>query len=124
MGNPFVHVELSTTNLAKAKTFYQAAFDWKLEEMPADDGMAYTMINVGDGTGGGMMEHAPADGPSAWLPYVMVADIKRAVESARALGATIKVEPAEVKDYGWYAVIIDPTGATLGLWMNNPGKSC
>ena len=30
MGNPFVHVELNTTDLGAAKTFYQALFDWKL----------------------------------------------------------------------------------------------
>jgi predicted enzyme related to lactoylglutathione lyase len=30
MANPFVHVELSTTDPAKAKTFYSQLFDWKL----------------------------------------------------------------------------------------------
>ena len=31
MGNPFVHVELATTDLDKAKSFYQSLFDWKLK---------------------------------------------------------------------------------------------
>ena len=35
MGNPFVHIELQTKDLAKAKEFYSKLFDWKLEDMPA-----------------------------------------------------------------------------------------
>jgi predicted enzyme related to lactoylglutathione lyase len=31
MANPFVHVELNTTDLAKAKGFYGKMFGWKLE---------------------------------------------------------------------------------------------
>ena len=37
MGNPFVHVELSSTDPAAAKAFYGELFSWQLEdtEMPA-----------------------------------------------------------------------------------------
>ena len=35
MANPFVHVELNTTDVGKAKDFYGKLFDWKLEDMPA-----------------------------------------------------------------------------------------
>ena len=44
MANPFVHVELNTTDVAKAKNFYGKLFDWKMEDVPMDDGGAYTMI--------------------------------------------------------------------------------
>ena len=30
MANPFVHVELMTTDVAKAKEFYTGVFDWQL----------------------------------------------------------------------------------------------
>ena len=33
MGNPFVHLELNTTDLAKAKEFYGTLFGWKFEDM-------------------------------------------------------------------------------------------
>ena len=33
MANRFVHVELATTDLDKAKSFYRSLFDWKLNEM-------------------------------------------------------------------------------------------
>ena len=32
MANPFVHVELATTDLDKAKSFYRSLFDWQLQD--------------------------------------------------------------------------------------------
>ncbi len=116
MANPFVHVELSTTDLDQAKTFYGKLFDWKMEEIPMPGG-SYTMIAVGEGTGGGMMKHPVPGAPSAWLPYVLVDDIKAATQKAKSLGATVMKDVTEVMEMGWLSVIIDPTGAALGLWQ-------
>jgi predicted enzyme related to lactoylglutathione lyase len=117
MANPFVHVELNTTDLAKAKQFYGALLDWKLEDVPAGPGMIYTMIGVGEGTGGGMQTHPMPEHGSSWLAYVGVDDIKAATEKARSLGAHVVREPIEVMGAGWLSIISDPTGATLGLWQ-------
>ncbi len=38
MAKPFVHVELNTTDVAKAKSFYGKLFDWKLEDVPMPGG--------------------------------------------------------------------------------------
>jgi len=100
MANPFVHVELMTTDVAKAKAFYTGLFDWKLEEIP---GMDYTIINVGEGTGGGIMKSAQPDSPSGWTAYVAVNDAAAATEKARALGATICTEVTEIPGVGWLA---------------------
>jgi len=118
MGNPFVHVELNTTDVAKAKDFYRKLFDWKLEDAPTGDGdgSAYTMIDVGGGTGGGMMKHPMPGAPSAWLAYVLVDDIAAATQKAKSLGATVAKDVTEVPSFGWFSVIIDPTGAALALW--------
>jgi predicted enzyme related to lactoylglutathione lyase len=117
VANPFVHVELSTTNLAQAKSFYGALFGWTLQEVDMGGGHSYTMIGVGEGTGGGMMTHPVPGAPSMWLAYVGVDDIKAATEQARSLGAKVMREPMEVMGAGWLSIIIDPTGATLGLWQ-------
>jgi predicted enzyme related to lactoylglutathione lyase len=115
MANPFVHVELNTTDVNKAKTFYGKLFDWKLEDVPmgAD---SYTMIKVGEGTGGGMMKQMVPGAPSAWLAYVSVEDIDAATKKAKALGATVMKDVTEVMGAGWLSIIVDPTGAPLGLW--------
>jgi predicted enzyme related to lactoylglutathione lyase len=117
MANPFVHVELGTTDLDRAKSFYQAMFDWQLQDVDVGDGMTYTMINVGEGTGGGMMKQMVPNAPSSWLAYVEVDDIAAATAKARSLGATIMRDVMEVKDAGSLSIIVDPTGAVLGLWQ-------
>jgi predicted enzyme related to lactoylglutathione lyase len=118
MANPFVHVELSTTDLEKARAFYGKLFDWKLEDVPMGPSGTYTLIGVGEGTGGGMMKHPMPGEPSTWLAYVLVDDVRAATDEARALGATIAKDVTEVPGAGWFSIIVDPTGATLGLWKS------
>jgi hypothetical protein len=117
MGNPFCHVELNTTNLPKAKAFYAKLFDWKLKDMPMgtpDD--EYTIIKVGKGVGGGMMKQMIPGAGSAWMPYVLVKDIDVATKKAKRLRAKIMKGVTEVEGMGWLSIIVDPTGAILGLW--------
>jgi predicted enzyme related to lactoylglutathione lyase len=115
MANPFVHVELNTTDVDKAKAFYGKLFAWTLEDVPMGGG-AYTMIKVGSGTGGGIMKHPVPGASSAWLAYVGVDDIEAATKKAQSLGATIMKDVTEVMGAGWLSILIDPTGAALGLW--------
>jgi predicted enzyme related to lactoylglutathione lyase len=116
MANPFVHVELNTTDVRKAKDFYGTLFDWTLEDVPMGPGMTYTEIKPGGGTGGGITKHPVAGAPSAWLSNVVVDDIKASTEKARSLGATVMQDVKEIPGIGWLSVIIDPTGAALGMW--------
>ena len=81
MANPFVHVELNTTDLRKAKAFYGKLFKWKLKDTKMPKG-TYTMIDVGTGTGGGMMKQLIPGAGSAWMPYVLVKDLDAATQQA------------------------------------------
>jgi predicted enzyme related to lactoylglutathione lyase len=116
MSNAFVHVELNTTDLDKAKAFYGKLFEWTLEDVPMGE-MSYTLIKVGKGTGGGMMKHPVPGAPSSWLAYVEVSDIHKATANAKSLGATVMRDVTEVTGMGWLSIILDPTGAALGLWQ-------
>jgi predicted enzyme related to lactoylglutathione lyase len=116
MANPFVHVELNTTDVDKAKGFYSKLFGWKLEDVPMEK-MTYTMIGVGEGTGGGMMKQPMPGAPSVWIAYVLVDDIVAATKKAMSLGATVLHEVTPVMDMGSFSIIADPTGAHLGLWQ-------
>jgi len=118
MGNPFVHLELMTTDVAKAKKFYQSLFDWKLEDVPE---MNYTMINVGEGTGGGIMKVPMPEIPSSWMAYVKVDDVVASTEKAKSLGATIVKPVTEIPGVGSFSVMVDPTGASLAMWQPKNG---
>jgi predicted enzyme related to lactoylglutathione lyase len=122
MANPFVHVELNTNDLPKAKDFYGKLFDWKFEDVPMDVG-AYTLIKVGDGTGGGMMVNPVPNAPSWWLAYVLVDDVAAATKKAKSLGAQVMKDVTEVKGMGSFSILSDPTGATIALWEAKAGST-
>lgn len=111
MGNPFVHVELHTKDPGAAKAFYGKLFDWRMEEYPD-----YTVINVGSGTGGGITKGPSAEALPQWLPYIAVDDIDTYVKKAISFGATLLEDKTEIKDMGWFAILVDPTGAAFALW--------
>ena len=83
--------------------------------MPTPAGK-YTAIQVGDGTGGGMMRQMIPGAGSAWMPYVLVDDIDASTKKAKKLGAKICKDVTEVEGMGWLSIIVDPTGAMIGLW--------
>jgi uncharacterized protein len=117
MANPFVHIELQTRDLGKARDFYAKLFQWKLEDMDmGPPGGPYTMIKAEGGPGGGMMTVPMQNMPSLWVPYVGVEDVAKATAQARELGATVHVDRKEVPGMGFFSVITDPSGAELGLW--------
>jgi len=118
MANPFVHLELQTNDVAKAKAFYSKLFGWQLEDVPMPGGYTYTMIKVGEGTGGGMMQsQAPGGEPSHWLAFVGVEDIAATMKKARELGAEVIMDVTKVADFGMGSIFKDPTGAVLALWQ-------
>ena len=74
------------------------------------------MVDVGDGTGGGMMQQMIPGAGSAWIPCVLVKDIDDATNRARKLRARIMKDVTEIPGMGWLSIIEDPTGAVIGLW--------
>ena len=121
MGNPFVHIELSTDDVARAKDFYGSIFDWKFSEMPGMPGYpTYTLIDFGKPDAGGvMMPKQMAGQPTAWLGYVAVDSVKKTVAKARAAGANVVLDYMAIgKDgeHGACGVFLDPTGGAIGVW--------
>jgi len=85
--------------------------------------MTYTSIAPGAGPGGGMMAQMIPGAPSSWLAYVQVDDIAASTAKAKSLGAKVMRDVTEVMDMGWLSIIVDPTGAPLGLWKPKPRQS-
>jgi len=117
--NPFVHVELNTPDPERVKAFYSQLFAWKFATLPNPvlPDHSYTMIEVGSGTGGGIMRQLP-NGPSGWLAYVEVDDIHASTQKAESLGGKVMKDVTEVAGMGWFSFIQDPAGAILGLWKS------
>jgi len=126
MPNPFIHIELNTPHRRREKTLSARRFDGERKALPLPPGTAgpgeiYTAINVGGGTGGGIMRQMMPGAPSAWLAYALTKDIRGSTDKAVSLGATLLKDVTEVTGMGYISIIKDPTGAVLGLWQfTNP----
>jgi len=124
MRNNFVHIELNTDDVTKAKGFYKKLFAWKLSDMKMGPGQKYTMVETGSKeTGGGMLKKPMADAPTAWLPYVEVEDVQKTTQKAAKLGAKVVVPYAPIAGMGSFGIFIDPTGAVLGVWSKKQAKA-
>jgi predicted enzyme related to lactoylglutathione lyase len=115
MANPFVHLELNTPDLAKAKTFYSTLFGWEFQDNDMGT-MIYSTFKPDEGPGGGITSF-PGGNPG-WLSYVGVKDINESTEKARSLGATILIGPQEIPNIGWMTVMTDPTGCTIAIFQS------
>lgn len=110
----FIWSELSTSDLASAKTFYSAVFDWGWGG--TDE---YAEAQVQGRTIAGVMPRRPdipAEVPDAWLVYFGSADVDADFHKAVGLGASAVVEPMDIPGTGRFAVLIDPQGATFALF--------
>jgi predicted enzyme related to lactoylglutathione lyase len=111
--NPIVHLELHTSNLARACSFYTAVFGWHAESIESSAG-SYQAIDPASGPGAGVVE-SDTNRP-LWLPYVRVDDIAAVTERAEAHGARVALEPRE-GPAGWRSVLAAGCGAEFALWQ-------
>jgi uncharacterized protein len=119
MPNRLVHLELHTTDLARACAFYGQVCGWRPEQIHAGGG-SYTALELGGRVGGGIVECGTPK--SLWLPYVAVDDVAEATRRAEALGASVLLEPRE-GPAGWRSVVTEESGAELAFWQAKRVKS-
>jgi predicted enzyme related to lactoylglutathione lyase len=105
----YTWVELATTDLAAARSFYAELFGWEWEDSSTDD-WEYWQATLDGRPFAGLMNTPPESKMDAfWTPYFGTADIAATVEAARAGGATICFDPMRMGP-GTGVGIIDPTG--------------
>ncbi len=120
----FSWTDLGTTDFAGAKTFYSELFGWELEDMPAGEGMVYSMARLGGKYVAAIYEQFDeqrAQGmPPHWLNFITVDDIEARTAEADRLGAAVLSPPLDVLDFGRTSLASDPTGAVFAMWQ--PGN--
>jgi len=104
--------ELMTPDIEGARAFYKNLFGWNLKVSPE-----YTEIDLGSTGIGGMMHITPEmqGMPTAWTPYICVADADATVEKIKSLGGKVYMGPHEIPNTGRFAVCGDPQGAMFNI---------
>lgn len=134
-GEP-VWLELNTSDMARAKSFYGSLFGWTFSDSGEDFGH-YHMVYLGDDLVAGAMQIDPEtmQGARDQLAVYLATDDAEATASRVAeCGGMVVVPPMKVGESGSMAFFIDPTRAGVGAWqgadlqgigvMMKPGAPC
>ena len=111
-------VDLMSSDAERSTAFYTALFGWTATESGEEYGH-YVTFWKGDAQVAGLTGQQPGSTfPDAWTTYLAVDDADATAAAARAAGAQVLLEPMTVGDQGRMAMILDPTGAAIGLWQS------
>lgn len=114
-------VDLGTSDLAGAVTFYGELFGWESPELPPDAGGYRICTLKGRPVAGLGPQMNP--GPPVWATYVNTADAEAAATRVADHGGQVLAPSFAVLDAGHMAVLADPSGAVFSVWQphNHPG---
>ena len=121
MPNPIVHFEIPADDVARAQTFYQNVFGWKIKQMPMPaGGLEYygvTTRKEGEaGINGGLMKRNMPGQPFA--NYVGVKSIDEFLSKVTANGGSVIMPRQEIAPgMGSIAVFKDTEENMMGLYQ-------
>lgn len=106
--------ELMTTDADAARAFYEKIVGWKIDAEGTND-KGYRMIAMPDGAVGGLLPLTKAmtghGAKPAWLFYVNVDDVDKAVAAIAKAGGRTLMAPWDTPGIGRFAMVADPGGA-------------
>lgn len=121
-----VHFEIPADDLARAKKFYKSMFGWELEDYP---GMEYTVVRTvavdkkrvpkeKGAINGGIFRRNPEQSVSTVV--INVPSLDSYLTKVMAAGGKIVRPKQNMGEMGWYALVSDTEGNTIGLWQDMP----
>ncbi len=110
-------IDLLSSDLDRSQEFYGAVFGWTFESAGPEYGGYVNAFKDGHPVAGLMGNDPQFRSPDGWTTYLHTADINATIADATAAGGVNCVEPMEIKDKGWMALLTDPAGAVAGLWQ-------
>ena len=128
----FSWVDLATSDVDGAMTFYRELFGWEMDRQDLPGGGVYVMCEIdGDDVAALSPQQDGDPSPPHWNNYVTVASADDSAATAQDAGGSLLMEPFDVMTYGRMAVIADPAGAAFSIWearenigaqrVNDPG---
>ena len=110
----FVWIDLLSTDVEAAKTFYGDLFGWTF----TGEGRYTQILHQGVPIAGIVEE---PDRRSEWVGNLSVVDVDASVEKLRQLGGKLMAGPRDAPDRGRIALVRDPEGALFLLIESQRG---
>ena len=119
----WVWIELWAKDPKAMAQFYGGLAGYEIAPLERPDGRVGYLLASGGYTRCGIIPSPAPSVAGAWLPYLRVEDVKAATKQAEHAGARVAVAPSAAIRDGRVALIVDPTGAALGLAEVTPSEA-
>ena len=112
-----VHFDIAADDPERAKQFYEALFEWKIEKLPGP--VPYYLIATTDltgeaGVGGGMAKRTSPD--QNITNFIGVHSVDEYITKVEKLGGKVIEGKWTVPGWGYLAVCLDTEQNLFGLW--------
>jgi uncharacterized protein len=115
--------EIYVRNPKTVSDFYKTCLNYDvIEDTRGDTKNEYLLASGGQNRGGiASMPTTGDDVRPSWLGVIRVTDLDLMLSRVAGLGGTVLVQPRSVEFGSRFAIILDPTGGTVGLvqYMDN-----
>jgi predicted enzyme related to lactoylglutathione lyase len=112
-------VDLLSSDIDASNAFYAGLFGWDAETSGEEFGRYVVYSSGGHPVAGAMPNRPEIQSPDVWSTYIATADCAATVASATAAGGQVMMDTMAVGEngeVGTVAMLIDPSGAAVGLW--------
>lgn len=117
MHNPIQWVEITTTDLERAKDFYGKVFnlEFQLSEMPEYKMYMFGMPNAIGSAGALVQDNVNKPSTDGTVIYFSCKDLSIELERAEKEGGKILIPKTDIGEFGVFAQIMDTEGNRIGL---------
>jgi uncharacterized protein len=109
------HVEIPVKDLEKSRLFYEKLFNWEFKPF----GNGYLLFNPRKGITAGLRQSENISSGETTIFHIHVENIDDTLTKIINEGGKIVRERTVIPVMGWYALITDIDGNTLGLFQSH-----
>ena len=109
------HIEIPTTDLDRTKDFLLKLLNWEFKPF----GKGYLLFNNHKGIMVGLRKAEKVSSGDTTVFHVNVESIDSILKNVESIGGKIKRGKTVIPAMGWYALINDPDGNTIGLYQKS-----
>lgn len=120
MSNPVQWLEIATSDLERAKTFYANVFQLEFQYIEMPDSKMYMFGAPGqEGSAGCLMwSEQTKPGAEGTTVYFSCEDVSNELDRVQAAGGEIVVPKTDIGEFGFFAQVLDTEGNRIGLHSN------